>query len=343
MQANDKQASGFSLVELTVAAVLLALMVLAVANMSVAGADAQAYAARLNRVTELTQDVVDRMRLELVSSVRQFGNDAEGTGNLAVLDLAGAPPPLPGSLLPTISPAVTIHADTAGAPITGNSLFFAKLVWTDRFVCSSGNEYLVDVYRWVYYYLSADDGGPAPGRPTGLNLVRVVSEPLADASSVDRITDTSDQAELLMHLHDGTADANGIQHDPCDVVWRRGGDPAAIGTFRQIEQSDGSLLDDPADGRPDPWQILRMDAEVRGLLSHRHHSVATIYAQPNWGVGRYGIVTTAGSGFPHGFEVQVVGPSSARQVLLHLVVASTYRRGRGAWSDVQIVVDGRDL
>jgi hypothetical protein len=36
-------------------------------------------------------------------------------------------------------------------------------------------------------------------------------------------------------------------------------------------------------------------------------------------------------GFPHGFEVQVTGPSSARQVLLHLVVASTNRSGHTAW------------
>lgn len=344
MATPSKQAvGGFSMIELIVAATLLALMALAVATLSVSGADAQEYAARLNRVTELNQDMVDRMRLELASSLRLFGNDGEGNGNLALLDLAGAPPRVAGSRLPSISPGASIRSDTAGNEITGNSLFFTRLSWTDRFVCTSGNEYLVDVYRWVYYYLTPTDGGPSPGRPSGLNLVRVVSEPLADASSVDRISDPADQAELLLHLHDGSADADGVVHDPCEVVWRRGGDPATAGTFRQVEESDGSLWDDPVGGRPDPWQILRAEADVKGLLSYRQHSVATVYSQANFGVGRYGLLSTAGGGFPHGLEVQVVGPSSARQVLLHLVLVSSSPRGRPAWSDMQVVIDGRDL
>ncbi|MBX3462017.1 MAG: hypothetical protein KF830_02515 [Planctomycetes bacterium] len=343
MERNEEHGGGFTLVELLVASTLLIGMVLAVTQLSLSGADAQEYAARLNRVTELNQDVVDRMRLELVSSVRQFGNDPEGNGNLAVLDLAGVPPPLAGSRLPSISPGEVIRRDTAAMQITGNSLFFTKLAWTDRFVCSSGNDYLVDVYRWIYYYLTPADGGPTAGRPTGLNLVRIMSEPLADAASVDRITDADDQVEVLQHLQAATPDADGVRHDPCDVVWRRGGDPTEVGTFRQIDPSSGKLEDDPISGRPDPWRILRADGSGRGLLSYRHHSVATIHAPANYGVGRYGIATLLGSGFPHGFEVQVVGPSSARSILLHLVVVSTNRRGRPAWSDMQVVVDGRDL
>jgi hypothetical protein len=322
---------------------LLSIMVLAVSTLSVSGAQGQEYAARLNRVTELTQDIVDQVRLELISSVRLFGNDAEGTGNLAMLDLGGVPVPLAGSRLSTVSPAASIRTDTVGSQITGNSLFFTKLAWTDRFVCTSGRDYLVDVYRWVYYYQAAVDGGPTPNSATGLDLARVLSEPLADASAIDRITDPTDLEEVLEHLHNATADADGVAHAACEVVWRRGASPAAVGTFRQIEDTVWTLSDDPVDGRPDPWQILRNDADNHGLLTYRHHSVATIYSQANFGVGRYGVVTTTGSGFPHGFEVQVVGPSSARQVLLHLVLVSTSRRGRPAWSNLQVVVDGRDL
>ncbi|MBL9076815.1 MAG: prepilin-type N-terminal cleavage/methylation domain-containing protein [Planctomycetes bacterium] len=340
---HRRREAGFSMIELIIAAALLALMAVTVASLSVSGADAQEYAGRLNRVTELTQDMVDRMRLELVSSVRQFGNDTEGNANLAVFDLTGMPARLPGSRLATISPGDSLRTDTAGSEITGNSLFFTKLAWTERFVGTSGNEYLIDVYRWVYYYLTPVDGGPQAGRPTGLDLVRVVSEPLADAGAIDRITDATDLEEVLIHLQTATADADGIVHDACDVVWQRGGDPAVTGTLRQIDGSAGTLEDDPFGGRPDPWRVLRADEGVPGQLEYRHHSVATNFSQASFGVGRYGIVSTSGSGFPHGFEVQVVGPSSARQVLLHLVVSSTNRRGRPAWSNVQVVVDGRDL
>ena len=61
------------------------------------------------------------------------------------------------------------------------------------------------------------------------------------------------------------------------------------------------------------------------------------------GVTFVGISTTVGGGFPHGFEVQIVGPSSARQVLLHLTAVSTRRKGFWAWSDLQVSVDTRDI
>ena len=80
-----------------------------------------------------------------------------------------------------------------------------------------------------------------------------------------------------------------------------------------------------------------------GLLSYRHHSIASNYSQGSFGVGRYGVQSLAGDGFPHGFEVMVVGPSAARQILIHMVISSTQRTGHFAWCDMQVSVDARDL
>ena len=341
-QTRPSQA-GFSLIELVIASSLLGLMIFAVSTLAVSGGEAQEYARRLNRATEITQDLVDQMRLELVSCVRVFGNDAEGNANLGVLDLDGLPAPMASRRLPTVSPNQTLRRDTSGAEITGNSLFFTRLAWSDRFVGGSGREYLVDVYRWVYYYLTPEEGGPQPDSAIGLNLVRVLSEPLVDAAGIDRITDLSDKGEVLEHLLNGTPDATGVSHVPCQMVWVRGGLPGTLGTLRQINSADGTLSDEPIDGRADPFVILRSTAEADQLLTYRHHSVATNYARSAFGVARYGLADNANGGFPHGFEVQVVGPSSARQVMLHLVVASTNRRGQSAWGDVQVSVDARDL
>ena len=338
-----RDADGYSLIELVIASSLLAMMIFAVATLSLSGTQAQEYSRRLVRVTEVTQEVLDDMRLELVSSVRMFSDDLEGNGNLALLDLDGAPAPLQSSRLPNVSVGETIRTDTIGAEITGNSLFFTKLVWSDRFICESGNEYLVDVYRWVYYYLTTEGDGPAAGTPIGLNLVHVRSEPLIDGASIDRITDATDREEVLLHLLQATPDANGITHAPAEVVWLRGDSPSVSGTFRQIDPLDGSLTVTPLLPRPNPWKVLREEENIRGLLSYRHHSVATNFAQDSFGVGRFGVEAAADGGFPHGLEVQVIGPSSARQVHLHLVVSSTQRTGRFAWADMQLTVDARDL
>ncbi|MCU0865114.1 MAG: hypothetical protein MUC36_15105 [Planctomycetes bacterium] len=335
--------AGFSLLELAVASSLLGMMVFAVSTLALSGSDAQEYARRLTRATEITQDLVDDMRLEMVSCVRVFGNDAEGNANLAVLDLTGAPAPIALRRLPTVSANETIRKDTAGAEITGNSLFFTKLAWSDRFVCTSGRDYMVDVYRWVHYYLTPEDGGPQAGSPIGLNLVRVTTEPLIDASGIDRIVDPDDRAEVLLHLWNATPDASGQTHTPSEVVWRRGALPSVAGTLRHIDSADGTLSDTPLTPRTAPWRVRRSEQNVSGLLSYRHHSVASNFARPSFGVGRFSMISNTGTGFPHGFEVQVVGPSAARQVLLHLVVSSTIRRGPWAWSDVQVTVDARDL
>ncbi|MFM1873885.1 MAG: hypothetical protein RL398_3307 [Planctomycetota bacterium] len=333
--------AGFSMIEMIVAALLLSLMILAVTTLAINGGDAQEYARRLNRSTEITQDLIDQLRMELLTSIRVFGNDQDGADHLDRLDLAGAPPLLAGSVLPTVSAVASIDADTVERALTGNSLFFARLGWTDRYRCTSGEEYLVDVYRWVYYYLTPEDGGPMAGRAIGLNLVRVESEPLVDGIGIDRISSSTDRAQVLRHLAQGTADVTGQARPKAAVVWLRDGDPATSGTFRQINESTGALSNSPS-GRPSPWTILRSESRVQGLLSYRHHSIATEFGTTT-PASRFGVRSTTGVGFPHGFEVQVVGPSSARQILIHFAVASTNQRGLTAYADQQVVLDVRDL
>lgn len=342
MSTLKSNQQGFSLLEAIIAGSLLSLLVFAVSTLAMSGNDAQEYARRLARVTEVNQDLMDRIRLEMVSCVRVFGNDAEGNANLARLDLVGSPAPLPGQRLPTVAATEQPRRDTAGAEITGNSLFVTKLAWSDRFVCSSGADYIVDVFRWAYYYQSPEGGGPVPGSPIGLNIVRALSEPLADAVAIDRISDPADRAEVLLHLRAGSPDALGREHARLQMVWRRGALPSAAGALRQINSGDGTLSDVPIEGRVAPFVIL-LDSPAQGLLAYRHHSLASNYALPAAGVGRFAIRNDAGSGFPHGMEVQVVGPSSARQALLHLVICSTVRRGQLAWSDLQAAIDARDL
>lgn len=333
--------AGFTLLELVIAAVLLSMMVIAVSSLSVSGMDAQEFARRQNRATEVNQDLMDQVRLELVSCVRLFGGDVEGDSNLALLDLAGVPQPLADVRLPKISPNEKIRQDTLMNEITGNSLFFTRLAWSDRFRCTSGTDYLVDVYRWVYYYPTPEGAGPMAGSNIGLNFVRVASEPLVDASGVDRITNVLDRMEVLRHLVDATPDVNGKRHSPCQVVWKRGALASVVGTLRQIDPA-GALSDNPTGARPSPWNILRSDAVVKGLLAYRHHSLATNYCRASFNVGSYSVPVNTGSGFPHGFEVQIVGPTSARQALIHMVLCSTIKRLQPAWSDMQMIVDVRE-
>lgn len=343
MQRQPTREAGYSLIEVIIAASLVLMLAFLVLSMSMSGTEAQKYSERMTRVTEITQSLLGEMRNDLQSSVRLFHNDALGNAYIGLLDLTGLPAPS-AARLPTLDSAGFFDPDVVGSEKTGTSLLFARHAWTDEFQATSGNSYRVDVYRMQSYYMAQEGVGAQPGSATGMNLVRYVSEPLANGSQVDRISDPTDQAEVLVHLRDATADLFGDLHDPVQVVWMVGQDPAMTSTLRQI-LADGSLSDNSVAPRPvGSWQIVADPRQsAADMLSYRHHSIATNYAPGVMGVGSYGIIDNSGDGFPHGFEVQLIGPSAARQILLHLTVVSTNNNGRKAFHDLQVIGDSRDL
>ena len=173
-------------------------------------------------------------------------------------------------------------------------------------------------------------------------MSRWVSEPLVDGTQIDQITDPVDQAEVLLHLLSQTPDTKGATHDQVDVVWKLGEDLALADTLRQID-STGGLSQTTIVPRTPGWEILPEPSLCGSLLYYRYHSVASNYARPSFGVGRFGIIDNSNDGFPHGFEVQIVGPSSARQVMVHLTLVSTNNKGHKAWYGMQTISDTRDL
>lgn len=341
MQSRNRTA-GFTLVELALSAVILVVMVLVIGNLAATGTKAQEYAKRLNRVTEIGQDIADTLRLDLLSCVKLFGSSESAVPLLQYLDLEGCPSPLDGTRLPLVSSTVELVPDTGVTQSVGNSLFFGRLAWVDRYQCASGNAYLVDVHRWVHYYLTPEGAGPRPGFAHGLNLVRFLSEPMADAEQVAAIP-TADRAEVLQHLHAATPDAEGAVRDPVRLVWNRT-PVAGEGLFREI-QGNGSLSTSPSTGT---WKVRSAEGPPRGILSYRHHSVATNFCrfdgeQSAAGVARWCQPSFDGMGFPHGFEVKVGGPSSGRKVAVNLVLVSTHVGGQLAWYRIQPVFDVREI
>lgn len=342
-QVRAARDGGFSMVEVIVAATILILLVLMVTTLMISGSSAAKLAERSNRAIEVAQDLVDSMRTEVRSAVRIFTDDATGLAYRARLEPWTGNDAITTTTLPTLAVADTFRVDSAGTNKTGNEMLFARHSWSAEFLTTTGKTYRYDVLRIVRYFLKVEDGGPRPGSPWGLNLVHWVSEPMVDGTQIDGITTAADQREVLLHLLTGTADKLGKKHPAVQVVWRMGQDPAAAGTLRQTK-IDGTLSTTPLSPRPAAWTILRDQTKSSaGMLFYRHHSIATNYSLPSYNIPKYGIPNSASPGFPHGFEIQVIGPSSARQVLVRLVVVSTNRSGHIAHSEVQTVLGARDL
>lgn len=341
-------AAGFTLLETLIATTILLMMVFMVATLSDSGSAAQRYAGRITRATELGQDIVTEMRRLVASSVRLFHDDVDGRGYLSIVDLPFSGTRLAGRL-PQLRSMAIFERET-GAPITGNILLFARHAWTDTYAClTSGNSYGLDVYRICCYYLRPDGDGLVPGSMFGLNLCRYTSEPMVAGEQIDAITDAGDRAEVLQNLLKGRTTADSIAqpvpiHSEVQVVWRVNGAPTALGTLREIDPGTLTLSDNPLPPRPANWVIARnLPLTNDGLLQFRHFSVATVWSPDSFGVGRFSQVATNGEGFPHGFEVQAIGPAAARQVLLRLTIVSTVRSSLPAWTTTEIIQDCRDI
>jgi prepilin-type N-terminal cleavage/methylation domain-containing protein len=333
---------GFTLIEVMVTLVILVAVVVIVSSLAVESARSHSYADRAGRATEMNQEILDQFRLDLLSSVRLFENNDLGNAYLAMIDNSGKP--CISRCLPTLDADGSFRKEATSGELTGNSMLFARHAWTDEVQVSSGKKYRTDIYRILYYYLATEGNGPTPGSSIGLNLCRWVSEPLIDGNQIDDIADPVDREEVLDHLLNMTPDVLGdVRRSRAEVVWYLAADPTVRGTFRQVEA--GGLLNDRAgSSRGGKWKILSDPIwSTDGLLHHRHFSVSTNHALKSIGVSRYSVMDNTDSGFPHGFEVQCIGPSSARQVLIQLCLTSTRRAYLPASSTLRSIVTCRDL
>lgn len=335
--------AGFTLVELVFAAALLSILGYFVTSLMISGGAAQRYAERNSRVTEIGQELVSELRREVTTSVRVLHNDAIGNAYLALLDFSESKTPI-GFTLPTLNATGIFEQEPTSRARTGNGLLFARHAWTANYTASASSlTYQIDIHRLVLYYPAAEGSGPRAGTPSGLNFVKWVSEPMVDGEGIDRILDPVDQAEVLRNVILRAADDNGVVHPSAEVVWLRGEDPGVVGTLRHI-QLTGTLANTPQPPRATPWQLLRDPTwSIDGMLQFRHYSVATNFAPAGWGVGRFSVPSSSGSGFPHGFELQLIGPTSARQLLIRLVLCSTNNAGHKAFAAVQAIMDARDI
>lgn len=335
---------GYSLLEVTISFTLLAILASLVTSFALSGSDAQKFAERLSRVTEVTQELSADIREELQSSVRLFSNDALGQSYRDVLKEDDMPTSI-SAVLPSLDAAGIFDPETVAGEKTGNELLFARYAWTTEFETTAGNTHRIDIYRIVHYFLTEAGAGVQPNSAVGVNLSKFVSEPLVSGSQIDAINDPTDQGEVLLHLRDGSPDIDGISHPAAELVWDLGGDPTAVGTFRQIDAS-GALSDSPLAGRDDPWTV-EPDARLsrEGLLFYRRHSIASNNAPSLMQVARYSVLDEAlgTEGFPHGFECQIVGPASARKVLLRLVITTTNNDGRKPYHALDLIADCRDI
>ncbi|MBI5778034.1 MAG: hypothetical protein HZA49_01070 [Planctomycetes bacterium] len=322
MKTNRKSILGTTFIEMMIAIVCLSAVAIATFEIMTQSQETNDTVNAWNMLTQWGQTAINKVNLDVTQACVLYQNDTLGNGYKADLQSEAGFPALATSTLPTIDETGTFSQDSVSdgtSTRTGNAILYATntLPYISKDPADGGlvtPTRRVDMYRMVYYYLSPVTqtiGASA----TSLRLVKWTSREFADYNQVAAITAT-ERTNFVIELYFD----RGIRH-----LWvpRDTSDTA----FYAIDEYGGiSALPEPsftiptgidADGNAMVKSVI--DRLGRGFASLAWNN-STTFRTPDI-VPKFAMGSQAGAGFPHGMEVQIIGPTGARQVLVRLVLA----------------------
>ncbi|MBI4833200.1 MAG: prepilin-type N-terminal cleavage/methylation domain-containing protein [Planctomycetes bacterium] len=310
---GERVEAGLTLVEMMIVISLLSLVMIAsyelISSINVSSENLQA----TSFMTEWGQKTIDQINLEVTQSRMVYENNSLGIDYHTGLQLDASYPVLTGTLLPQIDQTGTFRLDTTVSR-TGNALLFIQEM--NPFSTTVGGALRrLNVYRLVYYYLSPNNTSFA-GRPSSLRLIRWQSKEFADYEQIMAMSAVISRATMADALYS----QRGITY-----FWLPRNTPDTA--FYEYDTDDiDDADDDNIDDAPNNLYVVQRDNSysIIGYLGFGTSSVAwnkTADFPVPVAVPKFGIADQAGAGFPHGFEVQIIGPTGARQVMVRLVIA----------------------
>ena len=336
---------GFTFVETLIALVVIMAGFWAFYEVMVRSSDANDYVMAFNSLCATTQSVVNDIREDLSVAKLVFHNDTVGQSYRTGAAFPSNFALLGQSLLPGAQDGGIFQKDTSATSNTGNILLFVRTeqayLGSLRY-CTDINKsrpVRIDFYRLVAYYLSKISGARIGGAANSLNLVRASSTVYADYMQVTTIIDPvpAQTPDLKMEAVKDLYNNYGIRY-----LWDT--TAAANAAFYAITPQGAS------------FQIAATpDANYHPALSAPNEYIRNLrykHASVSWNTGSalrspvavpaFGWVSATGDGFPHGFEVQVIGMSGARQTLVCLTLARQIPAQRIAAHRAQIIISSKD-
>ena len=268
------------------------------------------------------QTAINKIALNLTSTKRLFQNTGADNAFLAIVSLN--PALMANSVLPAINDgaSMTPSSGTFVASAVGNSLFFASLdtgpyINPTPIADSAAALYTirVDSYHFNYYYL-AQNAKPIVGGGGQIMLQEWHSISIVDYPQITAWTDATLKTNLATAMYnsgyryawDSSQNAAASAFYSISSV----GALTAVGSVPVLAQSGDSRMAPAAMIKP-LTGILGAGYRY-GVSPNTSGSFSIPYTVPEFGV--------ASGKFPSGFEVVVVGSSSAREILLRLVVVA---------------------
>jgi len=333
-----------TIVELMIVTVFLSVLFVLFYQLVLRITQANEYAMAFSELSTYSQQACNDMKEDLTASRFLFQNDSFGNAYWDAIMFPTDAQPLNSCRLPTAEELGNFEPDTATHQKTGNCILFIKNETPFTTVCKYGPDdtdyktVRIDVYRIVAYYLTKITGSDIGNKPDSLNLIRAETELYADYSQLIYIgeNDPDDdhpdlQEELLAKL---------VEDADVNYAWKTSEEPDEAFFPIELTGSTYTLATSPQSP-----MVIQFDSweEVVPNMKYKHMSVCwnidDTFRLPIK-VPTFGVASAAGDGFPHGFEVQIIGPSGARQIMtrIALVKETSSRRVAGIAAHVNTTV-----
>jgi hypothetical protein len=303
---NNRFIKGTTLVEMMMVLACFSVVAFGTYQIIVLSQTSNALMNAWNSLTQWGQNAIDEINIELTQARIIFQNDALGQAYLAKLQSDSNYPVLSTTTLPAIDSTGTFHQDTTVSR-TGNGLLFVKE--SPPFISDAGGTgRRTDICIFIYCYLSPITRSIGT-MPLSLRLTEWTSIEFADYNQVTSITGTA-RTTFVTNLYVN----RGIR-----CLWIPRNVPN--NAFYHI-YANGNI-----DATPDANYIIQkntirsviQDLGVAGYTSVAWNT-SNQFHTPDV-VPKYAEGNSVGAGFPHGFEIQIIGPTSARQTMVRLVLA----------------------
>lgn len=307
-RSGASECSGFTLVEMAIASIVLAVMSAVIAQSLRQMSVAQTTMHEQSKIASLAERIVEVIESDVKHSLRLFGERSDHRAYLERMDLA----PVLGAVGGILSESRMPVATTSGAFApdgdtveTGNMLFLAirdghEVV--EATVDSVTFRRRIDIRRFGLWCLHR-------GVETGVDLAQWRSERIAHFADLDSIEPVARRDAVVAELV-----ARGIR-----FAWDSG--MPAADAFKELDAS-GAIRDYPEG--------------VDGLLpGDEPECESAVLGRRFVGVAQNGLANPsvpefakATQGFPHGFELKHDGDGSGDLLMIRLVVSNRTTEGR---------------
>ena len=288
-----------------------------------------------NSINSGAQNAISHIDSTLVQSKRVFEGSANDSAFLSRIQTNGAPSAITGSKSPLINEygSLSINSTDFIQSNVGNQLFFAStdspIDLTVKKSGTTNQTVRIDLYHFNYYYLAYSTTGSI-GNQKEIDLWEWHSVKYADYNEILSIPDAIASSNTATALHNA-----GYPY-----AWNPSATAVGSAFFTL---STNTITTAPNHNIP-ASSSANMIPVLTGTMSLGFRSSVS----PNTGTSFPSSVTVpvyaaASGAFPSGLEIAVVGPNSARQVLIRLVMVAQGALSNYIAQENIVVIAARDL